>query len=53
MQFNPLPLLSVKSELGGSLDQASQNLEQYFSAPATGQDALHNAVTELHRVYGV
>ena len=52
-QFNPLPLLSVKSELGGSLDQASQNLEQYFSAPATGQDALHNAVTELHRVYGV
>ncbi len=50
-QFNPL--LSVKSELGGSLDQASQNLEQYFSAPATGQDALHNAVAELHRVYGV
>ncbi len=52
-QFNPLPLLSVKSGLGGSLDQVGQHLEQYFSAPATGQDALHNAVAELHRVYGV
>ena len=52
-QFNPLPLLSVKSGLGSSLDQVSQNLGQYFSAPASGQDALHNASAELHRVYGV
>ena len=52
-QFNPLPLLSVKSGLGSSLDQVGRNLEQYFSAPATGRDALQNTIAELHRVYGV
>ena len=52
-QFNSLPLLSVKPGLADSLDQVSRDLERYFAAPATAQDALQNAVVELHRNYGV
>ena len=52
-QFNPLPLLSVMPGITGSLDRVGRDLEQYFAAPATGQDALQNALAELHRVCGV
>ena len=51
--YNPLPLLSVRPSLASSLDQVGRDVEQYFADPATAQQALQNALDELHRAYGV
>ena len=50
--FNPMQLLSVKSELDSSLAKISLALESFF---ATGSDvrSLENALSELHRFTGV
>ena len=50
--FNPMQLLSVKSELDSSLAKISLALESFF---ATGNDtqSLEAALTELHRFTGV
>jgi HPt (histidine-containing phosphotransfer) domain-containing protein len=50
-QFNPLPLLSVKPGLDSSLASISRELENYFST--NDQQALKNALEELHRIGGV
>ena len=52
-QFNPLPLLSVKPGLDGSLANIGRELESFFSSSGNGQQALKNALEELHRVGGV
>ena len=52
-QFNPLPLLSVKSGLDSSLANISRELENYFTATASNQQALTNALEEVHRMSGV
>ncbi|HLY96728.1 MAG TPA: Hpt domain-containing protein [Sideroxyarcus sp.] len=52
-QFNPLPLLSVKSGLDSSLANISRELEGYFSSSGKNQQALKNALEELHRIGGV
>jgi chemosensory pili system protein ChpA (sensor histidine kinase/response regulator) len=52
-QFNPLPLLSVKSGLDSSLANISRELESYFSSAGSDQQALQNALTDLHRIGGV
>ena len=52
-QFNPLPLLSVKSGLESSLEQVRYDLDLYFASPAASQGALQKALTELHRASGV
>ncbi|TNC99517.1 MAG: type IV pili sensor histidine kinase and response regulator [Gallionellaceae bacterium] len=50
--FNPMQLLSVKSELDSSLAKISLALESFF---ATGSDvrSLEDALSELHRFTGV
>lgn len=50
-QFNPLPLLSVKSGLDSSLANISRELESFFST--SDKQALQNAQEELHRIGGV
>ena len=52
-QFNPLPLLSVKSGLDSSLAQISAELEQYFAEGWAGSAHLQLAQDELHRAVGV
>ena len=52
-QFNPLPLLSVKSGLDSSLTQISSELELYFSEGWAGKEHLQLALNELHRAVGV
>lgn len=52
-QFNPLPLLSVKPGLDSSLANISRELEDYFTATVSNQQALANALEEVHRVSGV
>jgi len=52
-QFNPLPLLSVKSGLDSSLAQISAELELYFTEGWAGKDHLQKAHDELHRGVGV
>jgi chemosensory pili system protein ChpA (sensor histidine kinase/response regulator) len=52
-QFNPLPLLSVKSGLDSSLAQVSAELEHYFTEGWAGKDHLQQAHDELHRAVGV
>lgn len=52
-QFNPLPLLSVKSGLDSSLTQISAELEQYFAEGWAGNSHLQLAQDELHRTVGV
>jgi chemosensory pili system protein ChpA (sensor histidine kinase/response regulator) len=52
-QFNPLPLLSVKSGLDSSLAQINSELEQYFSEGWAGHGHLQIAHDELHRTVGV
>jgi len=52
-QFNPLPLLSVKSGLDSSLAQISSELEDYFSQGWAGNEHLQRAHDELHRAVGV
>lgn len=52
-QFNPLPLLSVKSGLDSSLTQISAELEQYFAEGWAGNAHLQRAQDELHRAVGV
>ena len=52
-QFNPLPLLSVKSGLDSSLQQINTELEQYFSEGWAGSEHLQAAHDELHRAVGV
>ena len=52
-QFNPLPLLSVKSGLDSSLAQISSELEHYFTAGWAGSNHLQLAHDELHRAVGV
>ncbi len=52
-QFNPLPLLSVKSGLDSSLADISRELESFFASSGNDQQALKNALEELHRIGGV
>lgn len=52
-QFNPLPLLSVKSGLDSSLSQIGSELELYFSEGWAGKEHLQHAHDELHRAVGV
>lgn len=52
-QFNPLPLLSVKSGLDSSLAQISAELEHYFTEGWAGKGHLQLAHDELHRAVGV
>ncbi|ADE13161.1 Hpt domain-containing protein [Sideroxydans lithotrophicus] len=52
-QFNPLPLLSVKSGLDSSLANISRELENFFSSSGADQQALRHAREELHRIGGV
>jgi chemosensory pili system protein ChpA (sensor histidine kinase/response regulator) len=52
-QFNPLPLLSVKSGLDSSLAQISLELEHYFAEGWAGKEHLQLAHDELHRAVGV
>ncbi len=52
-QFNPLPLLSVKSGLDSSLANISRELENFFASSGSNQQALKNAQEELHRIGGV
>ena len=52
-QFNPLPLLSVKSGLDSSLANISRDLESFFSSSGKDQQALKSALEELHRIGGV
>ena len=52
-QFNPLPLLSVKSGLDSSLAQISSELEHYFTEGWAGKEHLQLAHDEMHRAVGV
>lgn len=52
-QFNPLPLLSVKSGLDSSLSQIGSGLELYFTEGWAGKEHLQLANDELHRAVGV
>ena len=52
-QFNPLPLLSVKSGLDSSLAQISTELDSYFAEGWAGNEHLKLAHDELHRTVGV
>ncbi|MGV8934886.1 MAG: Hpt domain-containing protein, partial [Gallionellaceae bacterium] len=52
-QFNPLPLLSVKSGLDSSLLQIGAELELYFAEGWAGREHLQLAHDELHRGVGV
>ena len=51
--FNPLPLLSVKPGLDSSLANISRELESYFASTGNDQQALKNALEDLHRIGGV
>ena len=52
-QFNPLPLLSVKPGLDSSLANISRELETFFASSGKDQQALKNALEDLHRIGGV
>jgi chemosensory pili system protein ChpA (sensor histidine kinase/response regulator) len=51
--FNPLPLLSVKPGLDSSLANISRELESFFASTGNDQQALKNALEDLHRIGGV
>ena len=53
VQFDPLPLLSVKPGLDGSLSQVSNDLERYFAAPEVNRDALQSAISGFQRACDV
>lgn len=52
-KFNPLPLLSVKPALDDSLDKIGNSLEQFFASNGEEPQYLQDAISELHRAYGV